>query len=45
MNLAERKWINFYNAVQDENFYNIASGGFNSNPVAGMSKEADIIRR
>ena len=45
VNIAERKWIDYYNAVQDNNFYNIASGGFNSNPVAGMSEEADKARR
>lgn len=40
MNIAERKWIKQYNAVEDQNFYNIAEGGFNSNPLAGMSKTA-----
>ena len=45
MNEAERKWINFYNAVHDDNFYNIAEGGFNSNPCAGMSEEAERNRR
>lgn len=45
LNEAEKKWINFYNAVQDDNFYNIASGGFNSNPCLGMSEEADLARR
>lgn len=45
MNEAERRWINFYNAVNDENFYNIAEGGFNSNPCAGLSEEAKEQRR
>lgn len=40
INIAERKWIKKYNAVQDKNFYNIAEGGFNSNPLAGMSEKA-----
>lgn len=40
MNIAERKWIKEYNAVYNKNFYNIAEGGFNSNPLAGMNEEA-----
>lgn len=44
MNVAERKWIEFYGAVHNDNFYNIATGGFNSNPIAGMSEEAKKIR-
>lgn len=45
MNEAERKWINFYDAVNNEKFYNIAEGGFNSNPCAGLSEEAKEQRR
>ena len=45
LNLAERKWIEYYDAVNNENFYNIATGGFNSNPCAGLSPEADKARR
>lgn len=45
MNIAERKWIEKYNAVYSEEFYNIAEGGFNSNPCAGMSEEAQQERR
>ena len=45
MNIAERKWINFYNAVESDNFYNIAQGGFNSNPCAGLSEEAQALRK
>ena len=45
LNIAEKKWIQQYNAVQDDNFYNIAEGGFNSNPCAGMSKEAQERRK
>lgn len=44
LNVAERKWIEFYDAVNNENFYNIASGGFNSNPLAGMDEEAKALR-
>ena len=45
LNQAEQKWINFYNAVNDNNFYNIATGGFNSNPIAGLSEEEELKRR
>ena len=45
MNESEKYYINKYNAVQDDNFYNIATGGFGSNPCAGLSKEADLARR
>lgn len=44
-NKAERKWIEYYNAVYDDQFYNIAEGGYNSNPCAGMSFEAEQKRR
>lgn len=44
-NNAEREWIKKLNAVEDDNFYNIAEGGFNSNPCAGLSKEAEVARR
>ena len=45
MNFAERKWIEKYDAVKNEKFYNIAEGGFNSNPCAGMTEEAQAERR
>lgn len=45
LNTAERKWIDYYNAVKDPNFYNIASGGGNSNPLAGMSEEKQLERK
>lgn len=45
MNIAERKWIKFYNAVESDQFYNIAEGGFNSNPCAGMSEQAQLERK
>ena len=45
LNQAEQRWINFYNAVNDDNFYNIATGGFNSNPIAGLSEEEELKRR
>lgn len=44
LNIAEKKWIEYYNAVIDPNFYNIASGGGNSNPLAGMSEERKLER-
>lgn len=40
LNRAEEKWIAQYNAISSPNFYNIASGGLNSNPIAGMTEEA-----
>ena len=30
MNNREKYWIEYYNAVESEEFYNIATGGFNS---------------
>lgn len=45
MNLAEKIWIQKYNTVEDEKFYNIATGGYNSNPCAGLSEEAEKERR
>ena len=45
MNEAEKKWIKYYNAVLSDEFYNIAEGGFNSNPCAGLDKEAEKNRR
>lgn len=45
MNYAERKWIEYYNAVESDEFYNIAQGGFNSNPCEGLSAEAREARR
>lgn len=32
-------WINFYDAVNSENFYNIASGGDGGNTIAGYTEE------
>ena len=45
LNEREKYWINFYDAVNSEKFYNIATGGLNSNPVAGLSEEAEKRRR
>lgn len=45
VNIAEKEWINYYNATDNIKFYNIASGGFNSNPCEGMSKEAQETRK
>lgn len=39
LNKAEQKWIEKFNAVKDSHFYNIASGGSNSNPLAGLTEE------
>ncbi len=39
LNQAECKWIKDLNAVQDENYYNIATGGGNGNPLAGLSEQ------
>lgn len=35
-------WIKYYNAVNDENFYNIASGGDGGDTIKGFSKEEAI---
>ncbi len=32
-------WINFYNAIEDENFYNIALGGDGGNTIIGYSQK------
>ena len=45
LNEAEERWIKELNAVEDDNCYNIASGGYNSNPCAGMTPEAEMARR
>ena len=44
LNEAEKKWIKKFDAVTSKEFYNIASGGGNSNPIAGMDKEKRKIR-
>lgn len=36
---------NFFNAVKDENFYNIAEGGRGGNKCAGLTKEQEKARR
>ena len=35
----EKYWIGYYNAVENNNFYNIASGGDGGNTIAGYSEE------
>lgn len=35
----EKYWISYYNAVDSDNFYNIASGGDGGNTIAGYSEE------
>lgn len=43
LNKAEIKWINYYNAIDNDNFYNIARGGMN-NPVHKLSDYEKSIR-
>lgn len=48
LNEAEIKWIKFYNAVDDENFYNIASGGMTyimskeKHPLFGKQRSEEV---
>lgn len=35
----EKYWIDYYNAVESNDFYNIASGGEGGNTIAGYSEE------
>lgn len=35
----EKEWINNYNAVENEDFYNVAEGGEGGNTYAGKSRE------
>lgn len=35
----EKYWIKYYDAIEDDNFYNIASGGDGGNTIAGYSDE------
>lgn len=35
----EKYWIDYYNAVESDDFYNIASGGDGGNTIAGYSEE------
>lgn len=37
LNQRERYWIKFYNATNNENFYNVASGGDGGNVIEGYS--------
>ena len=45
LNNSEKYFIKEYNAVKDPMFYNIATGGFGSNPCAGLSPEAAQSRK
>jgi len=38
LNAREDYWITFYNAVDDDNYYNIAKGGQGGNTLAGYSE-------
>lgn len=45
LNELEIEWINNYNAVESDDFYNIASGGKSGNAFAGKSeKEMNVIK-
>lgn len=39
LNLREKYWIDYYNAADSDNFYNIANGGDGGNTIAGYTKE------
>lgn len=39
LNEQEKYWISFYDAVNNENFYNISNGGDGGNTIIGYSKE------
>ena len=39
LNEREIYWINYYNAVESDNFYNIASGGDGGNTIAGYTDD------
>ena len=39
LNDREIYWINYYNAVESDNFYNIASGGDGGNTIAGYTND------
>lgn len=39
LNEREIFWINFYDAINDKGFYNIASGGDGGNTISGYTKE------
>ena len=38
-NEAEKYWIQYFNAVDDDNFYNIATGGDGGDTYSGLSEE------
>lgn len=39
LNEREKYWIQFYNAINSEKFYNLASGGDGGNTICGYSEE------
>lgn len=39
LNIREQYWIKYYNAVNSDSFYNIASGGDGGNTIAGYDDE------
>lgn len=42
---AEKRWIKFFDAVNSEEFYNIAEGGKGGNPILGLTSEQEKLRR
>ena len=43
LNECEKKWISYFNAVEDEQFYNIAKGGEGGHTIAGYNDEQKAI--
>lgn len=39
LNECEKKWIEYFNAIKDEKFYNIAKGGEGGHTIAGYNDE------
>lgn len=39
LNLKEKFWINYYDAVNSDNFYNIAEGGDGGNTIVGYTEK------
>lgn len=42
LNLREKYWIDYYDAVNSDQFYNIASGGQGGNTLAGFTEDERI---
>lgn len=39
LNIREKYWINYYNAIKSDEFYNIASGGDGGDTTIGLTEE------